>query len=260
MIGVRSVWLGLGTVLTVATLFVALAGVWELAADAERPSENTQGTLPFDGGALTVEVVGGDVNLWLMPGDAGRVMVDRVLQWSAAKPVVKEEWDGGKLRLILTCPGGERSGEPLCQVDYRLGVPPETAVQASIQRGSIDARWIYGALRLTTVSGDIRVSDTPATVWARTGTGSVNAHGLRGDSADVEVGTGQVSLSFEQTPRQVRAVVRADGDAHVNLPDRGPYAVDTKGRNIDVNVDRDANSPRKILVHTFDGDVTIAHW
>ena len=253
----RSVWLVLGSVLTVGALVAATVIVWMAVALARNPMEVARRSIAFSGAALNVKTTSAGVNLFITRGDAGQIVLERRSLWSAAKPVVTEGWDGVNLVLDVACPGMDSSGEGFCESDYTLSLPPETALTATAFQGSLGVHGIYGALRLTTTSGQIGVSGTPASLWARTDTGSVSGHEFCSENTDVEVGTGHVQLDFAKPPQQVRAVVRASGDVNLHLSDRGPYDLVTQGDQVRVRVDKNSQSARKITAITHEGEVTI---
>ncbi|MFI6324179.1 hypothetical protein ACIBG8_42095 [Nonomuraea sp. NPDC050556] len=257
---VKSLWLFLGIATTTVAMLFSSTAVWELLARADEPTEDTQRSVPFTGSRLKIEVVEGAVDVAVEPGAAGAITLRRALQWSGDKPKVKEEWDGGVLRLSATCPGADQPDGPTCQASYVISVPPETALDASTISGELDVRGIYGALRLSSVSGDVEAGQTPASLWARTQTGNVNAHDLRGGPADVEIGKGNADLSYSKAPSDVSVIVRASGDIRLNLPTGEPYAITTSGENVDTTgeVLAEPTSPRKIVARTAEGNVWIS--
>lgn len=256
---VKSLWLFLGIATTTVAMLFSSTAVWELLARADEPTESTQRSIPFTGSRLKIEVVEGQVNVAVEPGSAGALTLDRALKWSGDKPTVKEEWDGGVLRLSATCPGADQPDGPTCQASYMISAPPEIALDASTISGSLDVRGIYGALRLSSISGDVAAGQTPADLWARTQTGNVSAYDLRGGDADVEIGKGTADLSYNKSPSSVSVVVRASGDIRVGLPDGWPYAITTSGENVSVDpgIVQEPTASRKVVVRTAEGNVWI---
>src|SRR5437868_41803 len=134
----RSVWLVLGSVLTVVALVAATVIVWMAVALARNPMEVARRSIAFSGAALNVKTTSAGVNLFITRGDAGQIVLERRSRWSAAKPVVTEGWDGVNLVLDVACPGMDSSGEGFCESDYTLSLPPETALTATAFQGSLE--------------------------------------------------------------------------------------------------------------------------
>ncbi|MFC4112593.1 DUF4097 domain-containing protein [Nonomuraea zeae] len=254
----RAVWLTAGTLATVLALLLSTMLFWRGFARAEPPTDTTQRSIPFAKDKVLIEAGSGDVLLLIMPGRAGELLLDRALRWSVERPTVTEDWDErtGTLRLDATCPGSGQPAGPVCRAEYVVMVPPETDIEASVTRGDLGVGDLFGDVRLTSVSGSVMVRDVAGSVWARSGSGNVKAEGLRGGAADVEVGAGDVDLSFVNVPATVNAVVRTAGAVNVNVP-RGAYDVTVDAARSRLDVRLDAGSPRKITARAPNGSVTI---
>ncbi|MEU8250500.1 hypothetical protein [Nonomuraea sp. NPDC048916] len=251
----RKLWLTLGAVATAFTLVGSTVGLWHAFAEAQPPKESTRRSIPFELAKLKLEAERGNVSLQVLPGEAGELVLERMLRWSADKPAVTEDWDGRTLRLSAVCPGSDRFDPPLCQADYLLLVPPETDLEIATVNGGLGVSRVHGDVRATSVSGPVHIEDTRGDLWVRSGSGDVRADGLTGYHVDVEVGSARVELSFRASPSEVRAVARAAGDVDVFVPSELTYDVTTDALRIDVNVLTDKESPRKITAGTPDGVV-----
>jgi hypothetical protein len=249
---VRRLWLGLGSMLTVAALVLATAGVWDVFANARPPVLVTSRAVPFERSQLALEVAQGDVNVVVLTGDAGQIVIERRLRWSQGRPSVREDWDGRTLRLSASCGGVDRMNPPVCRADYTLFVPDEVDVTANTADGLLMVDGAHGDLRMTSVSGDMDINGTSGSLYARSGSGDVRARSLYGGHADVEIGTGRLSLGFREPPTNVRAVVRTRGDVSVSVPD-APYDVTIDAEHPGLDVKNDASSPRKIFVSAPEG-------
>ncbi|MEU4229825.1 DUF4097 family beta strand repeat-containing protein [Nonomuraea sp. NPDC026600] len=244
----RALWLSAGAVATVFALLITSGVLWSAFAYARPPIETTSRSIPFKLSRLKVIVARGNVNVSIHPGEAGELFLERSLRWSKQKPGVKEDWDEQRtLRLDVSCPGMDRPDAPLCQADYTLFVPEETDIEAQTANGSLDVNGIFGDVRMTSESGELRVYETSGTVWARSGSGDVRGIGLSGGEADVETGSGHIDLSFDTAPTKVRAVVRTRGDVAMVVPDLG-YDVTASAKRADIDVKKDPTSPRKITI------------
>lgn len=260
MISVRTLWLSLGVVTTSLALLIGTTLTWWAMARAEEPTELKERAIPYTGAHLRVEAAQGDVSVSVRPGEAGKVTLERQLKWSADRPTVTERWDGTTLRLSVSCPDADQPGGPVCLASYTLSVPPESGLEVRTSSGLIRADGIHGPLRLSTLSGDIDVSNTPAPLWARATSGDIIASRLRGGATDAEVGTGNVRLEFTKAPGSVGAVVRATGDVRIALPGGDAYNVAAQGETQAVTVRRDPGSFRTVTARSAEGDVTIEQW
>ncbi len=135
-------------------------------------------------------------------------------------------------------------------------MPPETDLEARTVGGLLSVDELFSDIRVTSVSGDVRLTAISGDVWARTGTGDVDGAGLSGNTADVEVGSGDVKLLFTAVPSSVKAVVRTSGDVALDVPG-GVYDVKATGVNTTVGVRRSATSSKKIVAGTTDGMVSV---
>ncbi|MGP3956298.1 hypothetical protein ACTWPT_09905 [Nonomuraea sp. 3N208] len=254
----RAVWLTAGAVVTVIALLISTVLVWRGFARARTPTDVTERSIPFTKDKVEIAAAAGQVDLFLVPGQAGELLIRRTLRWSRDRPNVTEDWDAdaSALRLEAVCPRSDQPDGPVCWAAYTITVPPETDIVASTTRGELAVAEAFGSLRLTSVSGDVRLHDVAGPVWARTGTGNIEGERLDGDEADVEAGSGKLRLSFNSPPTSVRAVVRTIGNITVLVPDVA-YNVTVDATNSTLGIKRDRESPRKIVATTAEGSVTL---
>ncbi|MEO3887377.1 hypothetical protein [Nonomuraea sp. B5E05] len=254
----RAAWLVVGALTTTVALLVSTTVLWRTFARARTPEEVTSRSIPFTERRIQINAARGDVDVAILPGNAGELLISRSLRWTRDRPAVTEDWDArtSTLRLEAVCPGADQPDGPLCRADYLLFVPPETDIEAGTTGGMLSVDNVYGDVRLTSVTGDVSVDDVAGSLWARVGTGSVRADTLNAEEADVEVGAGNVSLSFANPPATVKAVVRTSGDVQVHVRE-GSYDVSVVARNSTLNIGRDPSSPRKITARAPDGTVTL---
>ncbi|MEV0621178.1 DUF4097 family beta strand repeat-containing protein [Nonomuraea sp. NPDC050404] len=254
----RALWLTAGAVATAIALLISTASLWSMFASAREPREHTSRSIPLDHKAVQIRTGKGQVDLFITSGQAGELRIDRYLQWSKDRPTVTEDWDErtGTLLLDAVCRDHDQPQGPTCRASYTLFVPPEVDVEAGTVGGAVAADDLFGSVRLTSVAGDIRVTTLSGDLWARTGTGDVVAESLRGERADVEAGSGDLRVTFQSAPSQVRAVVRTSGDVDVWVP-RNVYAVTAEGVNTTLSVRHDPDASRKIVATTKDGYVSV---
>ncbi|KAB8184326.1 hypothetical protein FH608_048450 [Nonomuraea phyllanthi] len=255
----RTAWRVAGALATVVALLLSTMGLWRTFADARTPTDVAERSIPFDGKSLRIEVAAGDqVSLDIIPGRAGALLVQRVLRWSRGRPDVTDLWDAktGTLRLGAVCPGSDQPGGPVCRADYLVFIPPETDLEADTTGGNLSVSDLFGKLRLSSVSGDIEADDITGAFWARSGTGSVAAYRLDVERADVEVGAGDVKLSFTSVPTDVKAVVRTAGDVVLEVPPAA-YDATVEAAETDVNIEQRPEAKRKILARAPSGHVFV---
>ncbi|MFC5832931.1 DUF4097 family beta strand repeat-containing protein [Nonomuraea insulae] len=254
----RAVWLMAGAVATVVALSLSTVLLWHEFARARTPMDVTTRSIPFPYQEVRIKAGKGRVDLLVLPGQAGELLIQRQLRWSKERPTVTEDWDGRSrtLRLDAVCPGSDQPDGPVCEAEYMIFVPPETDIEAGTSTGDLTIGDLFGDARLTSVSGDVRVQSLSGDLWARTGTGDVDAERLSGGKADVEVGSGDVGLMFTAVPSDVKAMVRTTGAVQVAVP-RSTYDVTVAGVNTTIAVKRDAGSSRKIIAKTSEGNVSV---
>lgn len=254
----RAAWLAAGTVATVIALLISTVLLWRGFAKGRTPVDVTQRSIPFMKNKVEIEVAAGQVSLFILTGRAGELLINRTMRWSKDRPDITEDWDAGTstLRLEAACPGADQPDGPVCRADYTIFVPPETDIVAGTTSGELSVHDTFGSLRLTSVSGHVRLNEISGTVWARTGTGNIDAHRLDGDQADVETGSGDVNLSFVNPPTSVRAVVRTRGNVEVDVPE-GAYDATVNATNATIDIKRDKGSPRKIVATAKEGVVSL---
>ncbi|MFI6741344.1 DUF4097 family beta strand repeat-containing protein [Nonomuraea sp. NPDC050451] len=255
----RAAWLAAGAVATAIALLFSTVGLWRGVARARLPEENTQRSIAFEHKNIRIRTgKGTQVDLTVLPGKAGELLIARSLRWSRQRPTITEDWDvrSSTLQLDAVCPGEEQPNGPVCWADYVIYVPPETDVEAGTGNGRLSVNDLFGKVRLSTVAGDLLVNNLSGTIWARSGTGNIHARDLDVEAADVEIGSGDVDLSFASAPTTVNAVVRTAGNVSLDLP-RTVYQVTAEGGETKIDVDQDPSSPRKIVVRAPKGRVSV---
>ncbi|MEV0230233.1 DUF4097 family beta strand repeat-containing protein [Nonomuraea sp. NPDC050786] len=258
----RGVWLAAGAVATVIALVISTLVLWRGVARARMPEENTQRSIPFAQKNVRIKTgMGAQVDLSVLPGRAGELVVMKSLVWSRERPAVTDDWDAlsSTLRLDAVCPGvDEPEGRdvPLCQADFTVFVPPETDIEAATTSGDLVVNDVFGKLRVSSISGEVHVDNISGAIWARAGTGVIEARGLDVDRADAEIGSGKVSLSFMSAPTEVKAVVRTKGDINLNVP-KAAYHVTVDATESDIDVEQNPQASRNIVARAPRGTVSV---
>ncbi|GAA0920575.1 hypothetical protein [Nonomuraea longicatena] len=258
----KALWRVVGSVATVAAMVISTAAMVAIFADADLPSSREYEPIPFSGSSLKVVTNSPFVTVDVVSGEAGRIFVERRMTWSSRdQPKFTQNWDPltSTLDLGAECPEPTTVVEqhnPRCTVDYQISVPVETDLVAETGRGELSVSGLYGNLRLTSLSGNVRISGIVGGVWARSGSGSITAEGMRADRADVETGAGDLDLTFHQPPDDIRAVVRTEGEVRVRVP-ASTYNVTALGRKTFVNVTHASHSSRRIFAEAPAGRVEL---
>jgi hypothetical protein len=188
---------------------------------------------------------------------------------------------GGEAITDLAFEGGEREEQsftveqPVEAVDLEIGAGEIDVVgeDRSTVEGEVTLQWRGDRPELTEEVRDgtlvlrqdcsqcgfqytVQVpADVDLTLAAATG--SIDGRGLRGESVAVDVGTGDVDLTFDAAPRDV-VVEAGTGDVDIEVPDE-PYDVTTDvgvgDTSVDVNQSGDAD--RSITVEVGVGQAAI---
>jgi Toastrack DUF4097 len=191
-------------------------------------------------------------------GEPGRVQVQRDLRWNGAKPGFAESWEGETLTVSHGCTGFAMNQ---CSIRYTVKVPPSVAVEAEASSGDVRVSNVTGALRVSTTSGDVTISGATGQVTIATTSGDVRTDDLGSGQVGVTTTSGDVDLVFSVAPQAISVEVTS-GDTKVRVPkDRVPYRVDVQTTSGDRNlsVDQSQEAGRAISVHATSGDVTIGY-
>jgi hypothetical protein len=192
--------------------------------------------------ATALELTGTSGDVRIVGGAApGTMEVTRHLHWGMmqGEPATKEQVNGQTLSIDSACGGGFMS---MCSIDYDVRVPDGAAVTLGLGSGNINVSGAIGALK------------------AETGSGNVDAAGVRSTNAVLRTGSGNVDLSFAAAPMNVD-LRTGSGNVTMWVPKGDNYAVDvtTGSGNRSVDVDTSQSSSRTIHVETGSGDVRLAY-
>ncbi|GGP78172.1 DUF4097 family beta strand repeat-containing protein [Saccharothrix coeruleofusca] len=250
----RRIWLVTGAIVVTAAMVLGSLYLWSWVGVQTESQHQT-----YQREASRVEVDTDAVDVAVVAGQPGRVVVHRELSWSFGKPEVREVWDGGTLRVSAGCRSAPRL--PGCSVRYRIEVPARTAVEARTSSGALSVDGLDGDLRLSTTSGSLTADRLGGVLWARASSGGIRATGLRSPEVDVGSTSGPTELVFAEDPRQVTASVRSGDFAMRVPPGTGPYAVllSVKSGNRAVEVDQSGEAANRIDVESLSGDVRIQY-
>jgi hypothetical protein len=252
--GRRRIWLALGALVVIFGLVVGGLYLWSWVGSQTESQHQS-----YDRDISRIEVDTKAVDVTLVAGRPGHVVVDRDLKWSFGKPEIREIWDGGTLRVTAGCRSAPQL--PGCSVRYRIEVPAGVSVDAQTSAGSLSVTGIDGDSRLSTSSGALVADKLGGALWARASSGTITATGLRSSTVDVASSSGATDLRFTSDPRQVTANVRS-GDFTMRVPQRsGPYSVilSVKSGTRAVDVEQSNAAQNHINVESLSGNVRIQY-
>ncbi|WP_436772623.1 DUF4097 family beta strand repeat-containing protein [Yinghuangia sp. YIM S09857] len=241
-------------------LFAGLVGSAAFTGLVLLSSHDVSAATQFDlpGESLTVESDDGAVHL--VPGEPGRVHVDRKTTESirGADP----EWSltDGILRLGTNCPSFFSVD---CDGDYTVTVPPSVkTVKVRSGDGSISVRSLTADLDLRSEDGSMTVRDVrAATLRLATSDGSVSVSGTAADAVVVSSGDGGVSLTLTEPPAGVKAST-GDGSLRLTLPRTGDaYRTTVKvgDGSQSIQIKQDPDATRTLDLSTGDGSVRVRY-
>jgi hypothetical protein len=252
--GRRRIWLALGALVVLFGLVVGGLYLWSWVGSQSESQHQT-----YERDVTRVEVDTKAVDVTMVAGQAGRVVVDRDIKWSFGKPEIREIWTGGTFRVTAGCRSAPQL--PGCSVHYRIEVPAGVSVDAQTSSGALSVTGINGDLRLSTSSGALVADHLGGALWARASSGGITATGLRSSTVDVASSSGGTDLGFASDPHQVTASVRS-GDFTMKVPRQGgPYSVilSVKSGTRVVDVEQSDAAANHINVESLSGNVRIQY-
>ena len=254
----RRAWRLAGGILTPVLILLGTASLWACTGELTADSETQHQTYTHAVSRVELDLDDGEITL--TPGEAGQVVVERVLEWSDDKPTIEETWVGDTLRITSRCGGSSMGIQPHCTVAYTIRVPADVTIDARTVASRIEVRDLSGSLRLLESSGDVSLTNTTGQLWVKTTSGGINASGLRAGQVEVQATSGDVELTFAAAPRQLAATTEAR-NVTIALPGADPYRVgiETSSGERDISVRQDPGAERTIDVRTSNGDVQVRY-
>jgi hypothetical protein len=165
--------------------------------------------------------------------------------------------EGGVLKVHGSCPN---FGSNFCQVRYTIEVPDTMRVSVRAE-GTIEVTDMTAGVEASSSDSTITLDRVGGNLVLDAGQGRITAGDIRSDTVTAEADQGRISLVFAESPTSVTA--RADqGSIEIVLPDDTvAYATDVSADqgNVSDVVDRDLDSPRTIVAHADQGDVTLTY-
>lgn len=242
-------------VLVLSVLFVigvVAFGMMSLLSQVVRGSFDRTSTLVPHSGRLDITTSTGNVTV--VPSRDERVHVRTEARYGLDEPTLVEETDAAGLRLAAHC---ESFLATRCEVSYTVEVPQAIAVTVEGDGGDVTVRGTTGPVTVSQRSGDVFLQDLAGPVEVTTIVGEVRGSGLRGGSARIDTGSGDVLLDMAVPPDQLQ-VISDSGEIEVGVPPV-PYRVDARSRAGDerIAVPIDLTSRRLIVVSSGAEDVSV---
>jgi hypothetical protein len=224
--------------LTTAVLGIVAVGALAGCSSLEVTEDDASYEITDRVTRLAVNGDAGSVNLHT--GD-GPIQVKETYQYSSGRPRTEHRVEGDTLRLTDTGCGGNQVIFNKCETRYDIQVPAGTVVEVKLDAGAI------------------RIKDLAGDLTAETDAGRIEGTGLRSGQALVKSDAGAIDLRFATAPTRTEARTDA-GRVELHLPAGTSYAVDasTDAGKVDVNVERDPNSPHKVTARSDAGRVTVS--
>ncbi|HTT88983.1 MAG TPA: DUF4097 family beta strand repeat-containing protein [Acidimicrobiales bacterium] len=235
----------------IAIALIAYGGL-QFVSLAGQDSFRVQAVVAPEGGKVSVSVGNGNLNV--MPSNDGHVHVDGVVNYSIVRPSV--HWVTTPTGTVFDGPNCVWMGN--CGANLDLAVPPGLAVNASSGSGNVAAQDVTGALDLYSGSGNVSLERASGALVLGTGSGDITGTGLSGATVRANDGSGNIELSFNRPPADVK-VNASSGDVRVAVPADVSYHVvaSSSSGSSSVGVPTDSSSPRVIRATSGSGNVYV---
>jgi hypothetical protein len=165
--------------------------------------------------------------------------------------------EGGVLQVRGSCPD---FGSNFCHVRYTIEVPTTMPVSVHAE-GTIDVTDMAAGLVASTSDSTLTLERVDGDLDLQASQGRILASDIRSDTVLARANEGHISLVFAESPTSVTA--QADqGSIEIVLPDDTvAYATTLSANqgNVTDVVDRDLDSPRTIVAHASEGDITLTY-
>lgn len=194
-----------------------------------------------------LKVVARDGDLDIRPADVDEVQVTRWFSGYTVlggDPEVTWSMDDGTLRLTADCGTALVSD---CDVRHKVLVPRDAAVTVNADNGAVKASGFSSDLEIDADNGSVRVKDASGTLTLSSDNGKVVGEGLSSRRVSAESDNGEVKLSFDKVPDNVRAD-SDNGRITMVLPE-AEYRVEAEASNGDVGIGVPDDPRSKHLIH-----------
>jgi hypothetical protein len=255
--GIRRAWVLGGGILTVVILVVGVLQVLSMIAHETTIVEESL-TADELRGVRVVEVDSGHGAVHVVGTDGDGIRIRSEIREGLRAPTNEWRIDGDRLVITSDCPSFLSQ---FCGVDHDLQIPSGLKVVVATEHGDtritgidapVDATTRHGSLEVVRVTGPIRID---------AGFGNVRASQLTSPTLAVDVGHGDVEVSFASAPQRI-TVDAEFSDVDVAVPDDGTtYAVSTDAQFGETVNDllTDPRSESVVEVRTKFGRISLGH-
>ena len=237
----------------IVAAFVIGQGGLNLVAMYGRTTETSSSVMTPTGAQIRIGSDNG--NVAVHPSSDALIHVITRVEYGLRRPRIDQRVDGSGIDLDSDCQWLDSQ----CRVDYDIAVPAGIDITVGTGSGDVDIVDVAASARLSTGSGNIRVSRLRSGVLdLRTGSGDIDIRGTDGTVVSARTGSGNVTADFSTPPGDVQART-GSGDVTLRLPSAA-YAVDVDTGSGDrtIAVINDPGSARKVLARTGSGNVEIS--
>lgn len=177
---------------TVAAILAAVA-LLLVAFVAARKHQND--VVTFSGSPSQVLIDSSAGLVVVVPAEGNEVQVSRRAKWTLVKPDMDVTVEGGTLIVKADCIGPSF----ICDVEYRVSVPPDVAVKVVGGGGDVEIAGVGGNVDVQTSGGSVSLGSLTSDVKVRTTSGSVTLDSIAG-ALDVATDAGSISGTSLTSP------------------------------------------------------------
>ncbi len=228
------------TIIVAAVIFLVVlvtVGAIVQALGPAGPGGDTRDISVSAGSVATVDLHSVPGQLVIVGTSGGQVRLTGQLHWTGRPPSGTASTDAvaSVLHLSYRC----AAGSP-CTEDYRLAVPPHTAVVLDQPAGHVAVAGLAGSLRITGASVDI------------------SATGLRSPALTATITSGHLTAAFAAAPRKVDVTLNS-AQATLRLPTGTSYAVsqEVTSGSVNVGVPQASDAARTVTARVVSSDLEL---
>jgi hypothetical protein len=254
------------------TVAAILAGVALLLVAFVAARKHQNDVVSFSGSPSQVLIDSSAGLVVVVPADGNQVQVSRRAKWTLVKPDMDVTVQGGTLVVKADCIGPSF----ICDVEYRVSVPPDVAVRVVGGGGDVEIAGVGGKVDVQTSGGSVALGALTSDVKVRTTSGSVTLDSIAGaldvatdagsingtslTSPVIQTGTssGDITLYIKGAADRIGAG-SGSGDITLVVPDL-EYAVEAQAaspEDVVVGVNESGTSTRTISAQTGSGQISI---
>jgi hypothetical protein len=235
------------------SIALIVGGAWWALTDLTENTRTSEQHHSVQGSALAIDADSADLEI--RSGQVSEITVTRRSERNVFGSEPEQKYRNGKLELGDSGCGFLSFGG--CDTSYVVVVPRTVKVTAESSSGDLQASDLSGGADLKSSSGDVEARTIAGDLRLRSSSGDLEAHDLAATTVDVGTSSGDVELTFDSPPTDVK-VESSSGDVTVKVPSDQPYKVEAETSSGDKQVfASDPSSTGSISVTTSSGDVDV---